>query len=407
LRYLDVFILFFTPMANPIPQFSATRDDAVFKDALKAKAAEVIDSGVFILGPEVVAFEKEVASFLGVKHALAVSSGTDALVLALMALGVGPGDEVICPTYTFFATAGSVARLGATPVFVDSSPCCFNLAVDAVRAAITPRTKALMPVHLFGQAADLGPLLSLARDKNIAVIEDAAQAIGATYHGQAVGSHGDIGCFSFYPTKTLGGFGEGGLVTSQRDDLAARMRILRNHGMEQTYEHVEVGGNFRMHALQGALLRLRLPRLPHLIERRRHHAQAYLKGFLDRGLGAFPVESCTCDPTASMSANASEAPLWLPFTCSDPHTYNQFCLRVRHGKRDALKAHLAGQGIGTSIYYPKPLHLQPCFQALGGKTGSFPQAELFAAEALALPMFAELREDEVRRVIETIASFFP
>ncbi len=391
----------------PIPQFSATRDDATFKDALKSKAAAVIDSGVFILGPEVVAFEKEVAAFLGVKHALGVSSGTDALVLGLMALGIGAGDEVICPTYTFFATAGSVARLGATPVFVDSSPCCFNLAVDAVRAAVTPRTKAIMPVHLFGQAADIGPLLALAQEKNIAVIEDAAQAIGATYDGHAVGSLGDIGCFSFYPTKTLGGFGEGGLVTTQRDNLAQRMRILRNHGMEQTYEHVEVGGNFRMHALQGALLRLRLPRLPHLIERRRHHAQAYLKGFLDLGLGAFPVETCTCDPSkSSISTNVSETPLWLPFTCNDPHTYNQFCLRVRHGKRDALKAYLAEQGIGASIYYPKPLHLQPCFQPLGGKIGSFPQAELFASEALALPMFAELQEDEVARVIETVASFF-
>lgn len=387
-----------------IPQFDATRDEPAFKAALKAKAAEVIESGIFILGPEVVTFEKETAAALHVRHALGVSSGTDALVLALMALGIGPGDEVICPTYTFFATAGSVARVGAKPVFVDSSPCCFNLSVRAVAAAITPRTKAVIPVHLFGQAADMGPLLELARAKNIAVIEDAAQAIGATHNGRPVGSLGDIGCFSFYPTKTLGGFGEGGLVTTQRDDLAARMRVLRNHGMEQTYEHIEVGGNFRMHALQGALLRLRLPRLPALLERRRHHARHYLDGLTARGLGAFPVDACTCNTGAP--ATSGKEPLLLPFTCNDPHTFNQFCLRVRNGKRDALKAHLADRGIGTSIYYPKPLHLQPCFKHLGGAPGSFPVAETFAAEALALPMFAELRDDEVGQVIGAIADFF-
>jgi len=387
-----------------IPQFDATRDEPAFKAALKAKAAEVIESGIFILGPEVVAFEKETAACLDVKHALGVSSGTDALVLALMALGIGPGDEVICPTYTFFATAGSVARVGAKPVFVDSSPCCFNLSVSAIKAAITPRTRAVIPVHLFGQAADMGPLIKLAREKNIAVIEDAAQAIGATYGGRPVGSLGDIGCFSFYPTKTLGGFGEGGLVTTQRDDLAARMRVLRNHGMEQTYEHVEVGGNFRMHALQGALLRLRLPRLPGLIERRRHHARHYLDGLTGRGLGEFPVNACSCNSDAPDVPG--RAPILLPFTCNDPHTFNQFCLRVRNGKRDALKAHLAGRGIGTSIYYPKPLHLQPCFKHLGGATGSFPVAETFASEALALPMFAELKDDEVEQVIGAIADFF-
>jgi dTDP-4-amino-4,6-dideoxygalactose transaminase len=391
-------------MNSPIPQFSATRDERVFKDALKAKAAEVIDSGVFILGPEVAAFEKEIAAFIGVKHALGVSSGTDALVLALMALGIGQGDEVICPTYTFFATAGSVARLGATPVFVDSSPCCFNLSVSAVESAITPRTKAIIAVHLFGQAAEMGAICELAATRGIPVIEDAAQAIGASYHGRQVGSIGDIGCFSFYPTKTLGGFGEGGLVTTQRDDLAERMRILRNHGMEKTYEHVQVGGNFRMHALQAALLRLRLPRLPHLIERRRQHGSAYLEGLQAAGLGTFPVTSCTCKD--SFKEADHDAPLLLPFTCNDPHTFNQFTLRVRHGKRDALKAHLAQQGIGTSIYYPKPLHLQPCFQHLGGKPGAFPNAERFASEALALPMFAELREDEVSRVVEAISQFF-
>jgi dTDP-4-amino-4,6-dideoxygalactose transaminase len=387
-----------------IPQFDATRDEDAFKDALKAKAAEVIDSGVFILGPEVVSFEKEIATFLGVKHALGISSGTDALVLALMALGIGPGDEVICPTYTFFATAGSVARLGATPVFVDSSPCCFNLSIPAVEQALTPHTKAILPVHLFGQSADLAPLCELAATRGIAVIEDAAQAIGATYEGRAVGSLGDMGCFSFYPTKTLGGFGEGGLVTTQNDALAERLRVLRNHGMEKTYEHVEVGGNFRMHALQGALLRLRLPRLPHLIERRRQIGAAYLAGLQHHGLGGFPVASCTCSQAAGPGTDGP--PLLLPFTCNDPHTYNQFCLRVPHGRRDALKAHLAAQGIGTSVYYPKPLHLQPCFLHLGGKPGAFPNAERFATEALALPMFAELRDDEVSRVIDAVASFF-
>ncbi|MDX6766413.1 MAG: DegT/DnrJ/EryC1/StrS family aminotransferase [Candidatus Methylacidiphilales bacterium] len=391
-------------MISHIPQFDATRDDKPFKDTLKAKAAEVIESGVFILGPEVAAFEKEVATYLGVKHAWAVSSGTDALVLALMALDIGPGDEVICPTYTFFATAGSVARLGATPVFVDSSPCCFNIAMEGIRRAISPRTKAIMPVHLFGQCADMGLILSLAAEKGIAVVEDAAQAIGATYQGKKAGSLGDIGCFSFYPTKTLGGFGEGGLVTTQRDDLAERMRVLRNHGMAQTYEHLEVGGNFRMHALQGALLRLRLPRLPGLIAARRRHAQHYLEGFTSKGLGAYPVDACACASPMGSEAS-SQCPLLLPFTCNDPHTFNQFCLRVTGGKRDALKAHLAGKGIGTGIYYPKPLHRQPCFEKLG-PAGFFPNAETFSREALALPMFAELRDEEVQAVLEAIYSFY-
>jgi dTDP-4-amino-4,6-dideoxygalactose transaminase len=320
-----------------------------------------------------------------------------------MALGIGPGDEVICPTYTFFATAGSVARLGAKPVFVDSSPCCFNLSVRAVEAALTPQTKAIIPVHLFGQSADLGPLLELARTRKIAVIEDAAQAIGATYQGRPVGGLGTIGCFSFYPTKTLGAFGEGGLVTTQDDGIAHRLRVLRNHGMEKTYEHLEVGGNFRMHALQGALLRLRLPRLPELIAARRRHAARYVAALSAGGLAAPAATACTC---AGPAGGEPDAPLLLPFTCNDPHTFNQFTLRVRSGRRDALKDHLAAQGIGTAVYYPRPLHLQPCFAALGHRAGDFPQAELFSSEALSLPMFAELREEEVDRVAAAIRSFF-
>lgn len=392
-------------MAAPlprIPQFDATRDPGEFKDALKRKAAEVIDSGVFILGPEVTAFESEVAASLQVGHALAVSSGTDALVIALMALGIGPGDEVICPTYTFFATAGSVARLGAKPVFVDSSPCCFNLSIPAVEAALTPRTKAIIAVHLFGQSADLGPLLDLARTRNIPVVEDAAQAIGATYQGKPVGGLGTLGCFSFYPTKTLGGFGEGGLVTTQDDALAHRLRVLRNHGMERTYEHLEVGGNFRMHALQGALLRLRLPRLPELIAARRRHAARYTAALSAGGLAVPAAVSCTC---AKDAAATPDAPLLLPFTCNDPHTFNQYTLRVRGGRRDALKEHLAARGIGTAVYYPRPLHLQPCFAALGHREGDFPEAERFSREALSLPMFAELREEETDRVAEAIRDF--
>lgn len=387
-----------------IPQFDATRDEGAFKEALKAKAGEVIESGVFILGPEVACFEEEVARYLQVKHALAVSSGTDALVMALMALGIGPGDEVIVPTYTFFATAGSVARLGATPVFVDSSPCCFNVSVEAVQAALTPRTRAIIPVHLFGQAADLEPLLKLAQERGIAVIEDAAQAIGATYQGKPVGGHGTMGCFSFYPTKTLGGFGEGGLVTTHDDALAARLRILRNHGMEKTYEHVLVGGNFRMHALQGALLRLRLPRLPDLIEKRRRHAAHYRRLFLDSGLAADPVSRCVCGQ--GVDAALPDVPLLLPFTCNDPHTFNQFTLRVRGGRRDDLRAYLAARGIGTAVYYPRPLHQQPCFQGIPSANSSLPRAEAMAAEALSLPMFAELREDEVDQVARAVVEFF-
>ena len=365
---------------------------------------EVLRSGMFILGPEVEAFEQECAAYLGVDHAIAVSSGTDALVLALMALDIGPGDEVVCPTYTFFATAGSIRRLGAVPVFVDASPCCYHASAARMARVVTPRTKALMPVHLFGQCAEMNPILELAVERGLAVIEDAAQAIGAEDHGRKAGAMGDIGCFSFYPTKTLGGFGEGGLVTTGNSDLAAKIRMLRNHGCSRTYEHEMVGGNFRMDALQGALLRLRLPQLPALIQRRREIAVRYRLGLREGGMAADPVAECVCGDAGG--SDTGDAPLLLPFTCQDVHTWNQFVIRVGGGKRDALRAHLAAKGIGTAIYYPKPLHLQPCFAGLAGKAGDHPVAEMLAGETLALPMFPQLSDDEVARVVAAVRGFF-
>ena len=327
--------------------------------------------------------EVGLAAMLGIRHAITVSSGTDALLLALMALDVSAGDEVITPTYSFFATAGCVARLGARPVLVDIDPITFNIDTAQAIAAITPRTRAIMPVHLFGQSADLDPLLEAGRRTGIPIIEDAAQAIGAAYRGRPLGGIGAFGCFSFFPSKNLGAFGDAGLVTTNDDRLADRARLLRTHGMQPKYYHHVVGANFRMDALQAAVLRVKAPRLAAWTEGRRANAAAYRELFRSAGLDG--VVTAPAEPTDRL------------------HIYNQFVIRTV--ERDALKRHLDAEGIGNEIYYPVPFHLQPCFADLGYAAGAFPRAERAAAESLAIPIYGELTSAQQERVVSAIGAF--
>ena len=379
-----------------VPLLDLTRQNAALHGELTAAFERVLHSGHFILGQEVAAFEAEAGQFLGVKHTIAVSSGTDAILIALMALGIGPGDEVICPTFTFFATAGCVARLGATPVFADVDPVTFNLdPVDAARR-ISPRTKAIIPVHLFGQSTDLTSLLALAGEHHLAVIEDAAQSLGARHRDRSCGTLGDAGTFSFFPSKNLGGFGDGGLVVTNRDDLAEKIRLLRTHGARPKYYHQMIGGNFRLDALQCALLRVKLPHLPAYCAARRRNAEYYNERL------ASPPQMVPAVPGVAAPA---EARLVLPVTgAGNDHIWNQYTLRVPGpGRRDALQRHLAAQGIGCEIYYPLPLHQQACFAHL--PSARLPVAEQLVSEVISVPVFPELTEPERHAVASALASF--
>jgi dTDP-4-amino-4,6-dideoxygalactose transaminase len=367
----------------PVPLLDLEAQYRPLRDAILAAITRVCDSQRFIMGPEVDALECELAAQLGVRHAISVSSGTDALLLALMTLGVGPGDEVVTTTYSFFATAGCVSRVGAKPVLVDIDPATFNIDPAQAVAAITPRTKAIMPVHLYGLAADLDPLMAAADRAGIAVIEDAAQAIGATYKARPLGGIGALGCFSFFPSKNLGAFGDAGLLTTNDDALARQARLLRTHGMQPKYYHHVVGANFRMDALQAAILRVKAPHLDGWTEGRRRNAAAYRTLFREAGL----------DRTIGLPAE--------PPDCR--HIYNQFVIRTPD--RDGLKRHLDEHGIGNEIYYPVPFHLQPCFADLGYARGAFPHAERAAAETLAIPIYGELTDAQRRTVVSTIEQF--
>jgi dTDP-4-amino-4,6-dideoxygalactose transaminase len=324
---------------------------------------------------------------VGSTDAVSVSSGTDALLASLMALGIGPGDEVLVPTFTFFATAGSVSRVGATPVFVDVCPVCFNIDVNKAAAKITPRTRAIMPVHLFGQAADMDALMTLAADHDLRVIEDAAQAIGALDEGgRMAGSLGTAVCFSFYPSKNLGAAGDGGLVTTNDGDLAHTMSIMRNHGMEPAYHHEMLGGNFRLDGIQAAVLSIKLKHLDTWAEARRRNADHYHDLFAERGLGEV---------------------VGMPYVRPGVHhIYNQFTIRVAADKRDPLLAHLRANDIGCAIYYPSGCHMQPALKDCGYKAGDFPQTEAAALETLAIPIYSELTDEHKSSVVDVIAEFF-
>ena len=382
-----------------VPLLDLQRVSDEDKAAFRASFDRVLESGCFVLGPEVEAFEQACAEYIGVRHALGVSSGTDALLLALMALDIGPGDEVICPTFTFFATAGTVWRLGAKPVFVDVHPCCYNPDPAAIAAKITDRTRAIMPVHLYGQCADMGAIEALAADRGIPVVEDAAQAIRSSCGAGRAGAMGTLGCISFYPTKNLSGFGDGGLVTTDDSDLYRRLSSLRVHGWGPKYHHKQVGGNFRMDSIQGALLRHRLPRLDEVSRRRRDNAAHYTRALTEAGVGA--VLPSVCEGRGGTVDSGGM--LGLPAQCSTGHTFNQFTIRVPdHIGRDALREELTAASIGTEIYYPICLHEQECFVELGG--GEFPIAQAAARSCLSLPIFPELTAAELDYVVDAVVA---
>ncbi len=342
------------------------------------------DDQAFILGARVAELEKDLQGYVGVRQAVGVASGSDALLLALVACGVGPGDEVVTVPYTFFATAGAISRLGAKPVFVDIKPDTFNINPMLIESVITPRTKAILPVHLYGQCAEMEPILQIAAKRKIPVIEDAAQAIGATRRGRKAGALGQVGCFSFFPSKNLGGFGDGGMVTTDDQALADRVRMLRVHGSRVKYVHEMIGMNSRLDALQAAVLRVKLKYLEGWTKGRQQNAARYESLFKDADL----LDHVT-----------------LPaVTAENRHVYNQYV--VRAVRRDELRAFLQEQGVGTEIYYPVPLHLQVCYKDLGYRQGTFPQAERAAEESLALPIFAELTADQQAYVVETIKKFY-
>lgn len=368
---------------SSVPFIDLVAQHQTIADEVLAAARRVFNSQAFILGEEVAALEQEVADYCDSTHAIGCASGTDALILSLMGLNVGPGDEVITTPFSFFATASSVTRLGATPVFVDIDPDSFNLDVQKVEAAITPRTKAIMPVHLFGQVADMESLLRIAAAHDLPVIEDACQAIGATYQGRRAGVLGSVGCFSFFPTKNLGGAGDGGIITTDDDELAARLKRLRVHGDVGGYDHLEVGLNSRLDALQAAILRVKLRRLEDWTEARIQNAERYDQLFKHYSL-----------------TDAIITPITEP---ERRHVYNQYSIRVTGNRRDEVLSKLRAESIGAAIYYPKPLHLQTCFQSLGYLEGDFPNSEAASNEILSLPIFAELTPQQQEVVVRGLA----
>jgi dTDP-4-amino-4,6-dideoxygalactose transaminase len=388
-----------------VPLLDLKAQNGALAAELEAAFRRVLRSGHFILGPEVDTFERALEEFTGAKFALGVSSGTDAILLALMALGIGPGGEVLCPSFTFFATAGCVARVGATPVFVDSCPVCFNIDLRDAARRITAKTKAIIPVHLFGQAAEMDGVRALAREHDLRVIEDAAQAMGATYRGTQVGTMGDFGTISFFPTKNLGALGDAGALLTNDRTLFDRAKMLRMHGMEPKYFHPFVGGNFRLDALQAALLAVKLPHFNGYTAARRRNAALYTER-LSALPGVEPARAAEC-PCAAAEEMKNEAQIVLPVAY--PHNgpiWNQYTLRVvGAGRRDALRAYLTSRGVGSEIYYPLPLHEQACFASLGYQPGDLPWAHRLAGEVLSLPIYPEIPAEQIEQVCAVIADF--
>jgi len=370
-----------------VPLLDLRAQYAPLKPAIMAAFEEISDSQRFILGPKVETFEQEMAAYCRTAGAVGVSSGSDALIIALMAEGIGHGDEVITSPFTFFATVGAIVRVGATPIFADIDPVTFNIDPAEAAKKVTSRTKAIIPVHLFGQSADMAPIMELAEKNGLAVIEDACQAIGAEYKGRRVGSIGTYGAFSFFPSKNLGCFGDGGAVSCNDPERVKKLKIFRNHGQSGTYFHEYVGGNFRIDALQAAILSIKLKQLDSWSEARQRNAADYRRRFAAAGL-------------SSVIKLPQEAPYPVR------HIYNQFCIRVPGGKRDALKQFLSEHDIGCAVYYPLSLHLQPCFKSLGGKVGDYPVSEQVSQEIMALPIYGETTEEQRQYVVDTISQFF-
>jgi dTDP-4-amino-4,6-dideoxygalactose transaminase len=378
------------PYNQPIPLLDLKAQYAPIREEIRAAIDRVADAQYFIGGPEVEGLEREVAEYSQCPYGIGVTSGTDALLVALMAIDIKPGDEVITTPYSFFATAGSIYRLGAMPVFVDISLNDYNIRPELIEAAITARTRAIIPVHLYGQMADMDPIMEIARRHNLVVIEDAAQAIGSEYRGHRAGSIGHFGCFSFFPSKNLGGFGDGGMITANDAALAHKAKLLRNHGAEPKYYHKLVGGNFRLDALQAAVLRVKLKYLDGWTAGRQHNAARYRRLFVEAGL-----------------AGEDGGPSSVVLPPEEParrHIYNQFVIRT--ARRDAVIAVLKERKIGHEIYYPVPLHLQECFATYGYKPGDLPASEQAARETLALPIYPELTEEMQRAVVEAVTAAY-
>ncbi|MFH0980931.1 MAG: DegT/DnrJ/EryC1/StrS family aminotransferase [Planctomycetota bacterium] len=361
-----------------VPLLDLKAQYAAIRDEMRRVIDEVCDSQYFILGPQVQAFEEEIAAYCGTQHAVGVSSGTDALIVSLLACGIGPGDEVITSSFTFFGTAGSIARVGARPVFVDCCPTCFNLEPMHLEAAITERTKAIIPVDLFGQMADMQTIMEIARRHHLVVIEDAAQSIGAKHHGKKAGHYAHLTTFSFFPSKNLGGFGDGGMIVTADAGLAEKCRVLRMHGETKKYHHRFIGGNFRLDALQAAILRVKLRHLDAWSAKRRANAAYYDEKFANT-----PVVT----------------PTVYDFNES---IYNQYTVLIPNDRRDAVQAHLTESGIGCAVYYPIPLHLQECFAYLGCREGDLPNSEATAKEVLSLPVYPELTNAQKDTVVAAV-----
>lgn len=371
-----------------VPLLDVGRGNHPHREEFLEAIGKVIDSGRFFFGPDVQALEQEVAAYSQAAHAVSCASGSDALLLALMALDIQPGDEVIVPSFTFFASVSCITRLGATPVFVDIDHGTFNAQADLIEAAITSRTKAIIPVHLFGQCAEIDRICQIGIDHNIPVVEDAAQAIGAAYHSRPAGSWGTIGCFSFYPTKNLGGMGDGGMLTCNDPAIADRLRLLASHGMRPRYHHQVVGINSRLDSFQAAVLRVKMRYLDAAVEARQANASRYQQLLSD----------------ANLLQDG-----WVETPARDPHAYhvwNQYSIRVAGGLRDSLKAALTEQAIGTEIYYPVPMHRQKCFADIACDRSRLQETETAAAEVLNLPIYPELTELEQQRVVDAIGQFF-
>ncbi|MHC4107187.1 MAG: DegT/DnrJ/EryC1/StrS family aminotransferase [Planctomycetota bacterium] len=399
---------------NAIPLVDLKIQHRAIGGEIAAAISRVVDSQRFILGPEVAALEEAVAGYCGAKHAIGCASGSDAVLLALWALGVGSGDEVICPAYTFFATAGSIARLGAVPVFVDIDPVTYNLDAALVQAAgrRCRRLRAIMPVHLFGQAVDVEAFLRLGREFDVPVIEDAAQAIGACDdQGERVGPRCTCACFSFFPSKNLGGYGDGGMVTTDDEALAQKIAMLRVHGEQSRYHHSEIGMNSRLDALQAAILGVKLKYLERWHEGRRANADLYDRKFAAAGAGTTEVGGVgRVGRVGGGGGDPNEGgglPLQTPYRPAAParHVFNQYVVRVPGEIRDALRQHLTDAGIGTAIYYPVPLHLQACFGYLGLSEGELLHSEAAARETLALPIYPELTREQIERVAGSVIDF--
>jgi len=381
------------PLLDLKPQYLSLKkeiDEAIQK---------VVDSQYFIMGPDIALFENEICKYLGCKYAVGVSSGTDALLLALMALDIKSGDEVIVPTYSFFATAGVVSRLNATPVFTDINPITFNMDPKDIEKRITSNTKAIIPVHLYGQSAEMEEIKSIADKYNLKIVEDAAQAIGAQYkNGMFVGTIGDIGCYSFFPSKNLGGFGDGGIVVTNDPELYERLKIMRVHGMDPKYYHKVIGGNFRLDSLQAAVLRVKLPHLDGWSAKRRENAAAYTENFVKlklseaEGKTEFDVNNKVLLPKAIYKT-----------LNKNYHIYNQYIIRIE--KRDECIAYLREKGIGCEIYYPVPFHKQECFSFLGYDEDEFPVSNNAARDSIALPIYPELTSEQIQYVVDCINEF--